>query len=127
MIRLEKLWLRADALGLDATPYSVLRYMVRFAAHGVVETNVDDVCGCLGIVPQTYYNAMRELRRRRLLIQGGVRRRGCTPYDVNITALLDQAVANKAITGEQALDIREAFLRPVPVVCRAPKELPRGR
>ena len=126
MIRLEKLWLRADALGLEATQYSVLRHMVRFAVRGIVETNADDICGCLGIVPQTYYSAMRELRRRRWLTPG-VRSRGCTPYDVNITALLDAAVAHKAITGQQALEIREAFLRPVPVVCRAPKELPRGR
>lgn len=120
-------WLRADVLDLDAMALLVLGHMIHHSSCAVCRDDAPEIAKAIGVSVYTVYKALRMLRDEKIVVVG-VRRHGEAKYDVNIAPLLDKAVAVKAITKDEALDIYTDYTLPrIAVPARPPKELPRGR
>ena len=127
MPKLTMRWLRADVLDLDALTLMVLQHMVRSSSSAVCRDDALEIAKATGMSVFSVYKAIRILRDDKIVVVG-VRRHGEAKYEINIAPLLDKAVAVKAVTKDEALDIYTDFTLPrVAVPARPPKELPRGR
>ena len=127
MPKLTMRWLRADVLDLDTMTLMVLQHMVRSSSCAVCRDDVHEIAKATGVSVYTVYKALRMLRDEKIVVVG-VRRHGEAKYDVNLAPLLDKAVAAKAITKDEALEIYNDFALPrTAVAALPPKELPRGR